>query len=136
GSGAARNTHPGLGGPEGHGIATVATELVDLEAAELRVDEPVVADPDARVVGELLQAVAPDVAWAGRRDLHDDMGRDADESVRWGGEGGRKEHGEVRLPAAPGAHRELRLGAGHQPAPTACPAVQEGAQPDHDRLVQ
>jgi len=79
--GAAGNTHTAVGGAERHGIATVATELVDLEAAELRVDEPVVADPDARVVGELLHAVAPDIAGAGRCDLHDDIGRDADESV-------------------------------------------------------
>src|SRR5438128_961457 len=75
--GAAGDTHTALGGAERHCIATVASELVDLEAAELRVDEPVVADPGARVAGELLHAVAPDVAWAGRRDLHDDVGRDA-----------------------------------------------------------
>src|SRR2546430_2502699 len=69
---------------ERDGVAAVAPQLEDLQAAKLRVDDPVVPDSRARVVAELLDAVAPHVSGARRGDLYRDVRRHADERVREG----------------------------------------------------
>src|SRR5438874_11152112 len=58
-------------------IAAAAPQLEDLQAAKLRVDDPVVGDSSARVVGELVDAVAAHVPRVRSRDLPRDVRRPA-----------------------------------------------------------
>src|SRR2546425_31848 len=81
---AAGSAHAATTRRERDGVAAVAPQLEDLQAAKLRVDDPVVPDSRARVVAELLDAVAPHVSGARRGDLHREGRRHADERVREG----------------------------------------------------
>jgi len=82
---AARSTHVTPTRRERYRIAAVTPQLEDLQAAKLRVDDPVIPDSGARVVTELVDAVAARVSRARRGDLHREVRRHADERVREGG---------------------------------------------------
>src|SRR5438046_3944004 len=81
---AARSAHAAARRRDRNRVAAVTPQLEDLQAAKLRVDDPVVPDSRASVVAELLDAVAPHVSRARRAAPPRHGGRHADGRARAG----------------------------------------------------
>src|SRR5262249_4217460 len=80
-AGACRHADLPSAGSARDGVSAVTTQLVDLEAAKLGIDDDVEPDARPRVVAELVDSVAVDVPGPDRRHLHDQVGRGADQRV-------------------------------------------------------
>src|SRR5437899_11049898 len=76
---AARHAHAPAPRGAGDRVAAVAAQLVDFEAAELRVDDRVETDTRPRIVPQLVHTVAVHIPRSRRRDLGDQVWRHSNE---------------------------------------------------------
>src|SRR3954464_7829144 len=115
-------------------VAALGAPAQDLQAAELRVDDPVVADPEDGVFRDLLHPIPPAVAGCRGDDLDGDVGRFLDDAA--GGRQGRAREvdGEIGAAALLRPHRELGVRATDEAAPRNEPTPEETAQQDHQNL--
>src|SRR3954470_20387429 len=116
-------------------IAALRTPAQDLQAAELRIDDPVVADPEGGIFRDLLHSVPAAVAGCRGDDLDGDVGRFLDDAA--GGRQGRAREvdGEIRAAALLRPHCELGVRAADEAAPWGEPTSEETAQQDHQNLM-
>jgi hypothetical protein len=86
-----------------------------------RVDEPIPADAEGRVVGPLVDAITATILRRRRDNLDQEVGRDPHRTVPRQRRMTRKIRHDVGLATSPGPEGELQLGADHDPATRAQP---------------
>ena len=116
-------------------IAALRAPAQDLQAAELRIDDPVVADPEDGVFRDLLHPISAAVAGCRGDDLDGDVGRFLGDAAGRRQGRARKVDGEIGFATLLRPHRQLGVGAADEPTPWDEPSTEETAQQDHQNLM-